>query len=564
MQQRKGWRAGELFVFEGPDGVGKSTLIEMVARRLDEQGASVLVLSFPGKTQGSLGELVYNLHHAPSSLGLRSVNAKSLQIMHIAAHIDCIEENIIPAIDAGKIILLDRYWWSTVVYGLASGISKRLINAMIKLEMSSWGDILPSALFLIKNKIPYRKELPQAKWLSIVDYYDKLSNSEDSKHPIVTIHNSEKIDFVVQDILEKMALYTKSIKHNDLLADKEEKYKNITFHNKWTPTKVTPVYDAYWKFAAERQEIFFKRLSTIMYSYTADNVLSEYKFTNAYRASDRVSQYLIKNVIYKGDKSPEEVFFRIILFKVFNKIQTWELLQEKLGQISYKEYNRETYANILSSAMERNVRIYSSAYIMPTRTREYTSSSKHINYLMILETMMRDNLPSKICEAKSMQHVFELLRSYPMIGDFLAFQYAIDINYSELTDFSEMSFVVPGPGALDGIRKCFSDNGGLSNVDIIKKMADMQEYEFDRLGLKFKTLWGRKLQLIDCQNIFCEIDKYSRVMFPEFSGLSGRTRIKQKFKPNLTPIDYFYPPKWGINEDVQKTLSGRTGGLFDA
>ena len=564
MQQRKGWRAGELFVFEGPDGVGKSTLIEKVARGLDKQGNSVLVLSFPGKTNGSLGELVYKMHHAPSGLGLRNVNAKSLQIMHIAAHIDCIEENIIPAIDSGKTILLDRYWWSTVVYGLASGISKRLINGMIKLEMNSWGNILPSALFLIKNKFPYRKELPQAKWLSIVDSYDNLSNAEDSKYPIVKIHNDGSIDSVTQDILENISLYTKSIKHNDLFVDREVKHKNITFHNKWAPTKITPVYDAYWKFAAERQEIFFKRINRMMNSYTSDNVLREYKFTNAYRASDRVSQYLIKNVIYKGDNSPEEVFFRIILFKVFNKIQTWELLQDKLGQISYKEYDRETYASILSSAMERNVRIYSSAYIMPTRTREYTSSSKHINYLMILETMMRDNLPSKICEAKSMQHVFELLRSYPMIGDFLAFQYAIDINYSELTDFSEMSFVVPGPGALDGIRKCFSDNGGLSNVDIIKKMADMQEYEFDRLGLKFKTLWGRKLQLIDCQNIFCEIDKYSRVMFPEFSGLSGRTRIKQKFKPNLTPIDYFYPPKWGINEDVQKTLSGRTGGLFDA
>ncbi len=59
---------------------------------------------------------------------------------------------------------------------------------------------------------------------------------------------------------------------------------------------------------------------------TADEILSTYKFTNAYRAADRVSQYLIREVIYHGDQSPENLFFRTLLFKIFNKIDTWELL----------------------------------------------------------------------------------------------------------------------------------------------------------------------------------------------------------------------------------------------
>lgn len=557
IKQRKDSGHGELFVFEGPDGVGKSTLIERTAHRLEAQGAPVLTLIFPRMTRGSLGEIVYTMHHTPSKLGIRSINAKSLQIMYIAAHIDCVENDIIPAIESGKIILLDGYWWSTFIYGITSGIQLKIINSMIRLEKNCWEDIIPSSLFLIKSNSPFYKKIPNDKWISVSNYYDKLSKVEHSKYPIINVYNNESIDFSIQQIIESIYSYSKSFNYKNMDIDKLNKFKNITFYNKWSPAKTTPVYDAYWKFAAERQEIFFKRINNTIYPYTSDNVLREYKFTNAYRASDRVSQYLIKNVIYSGEKSPNEVFFRIMLYKIFNKIQTWELLKEKFGQITFKEYRRKSYASILSSAMKKNIRIFSSAYIMPSRSREYASSSKHLNYLMILETMMRDNLPSKICEAKSMQDVFELLRSYPLIGDFLAFQYTIDINYSELTDFSEMSFVVPGPGALDGIRKCFTDNGGLSNIDIIKKMADMQEYEFKRLGLKFKTLWGRKLQLIDCQNIFCEIDKYSRVVFPKFSGLSGRTRIKQKFKPNLTPIDYFYPPKWNINNEVKKTLLKR-------
>jgi hypothetical protein len=83
---------------------------------------------------------------------------------------------------------------------------------------------------------------------------------------------------------------------------------------------------------------------------------------------------------------------------------------------------------------------------------------------------------------------------------------------------------------------------------IIRLMADNQEKEFDRLNLNFHNLWGRKLQLIDCQNIFCEVDKYSRVAHPHINGYSHRTRIKQKFTDNeKEPIEFYFPPKWGIN-----------------
>ena len=157
-----------------------------------------------------------------------------------------------------------------------------------------------------------------------------------------------------------------------------------------------------------------------------------------------------------------------------------------------------------------------------------------------------------------MQQAFTLLKSYPGIGDFLAYQYVTDINYSELTDFSEAEFVVPGPGALDGIRKCFHDIGSLNKPEIIKFMADRQEREFKRLGLTFRSLWDRRLQLIDCQNIFCEVDKYARVGHPEIEGVSRRSRIKQRFdpKPSLPPP--WYPPKWDLNDKIAEWRRKKT------
>src|SRR5438094_843323 len=63
-----------------------------------------------------------------------------------------------------------------------------------------------------------------------------------------------------------------------------------------SPARPSPVYETYWRFAAERQRIFFSRLAGDPAPWTVDPILGSYKFTNAYRASDRVSQYLIRNV----------------------------------------------------------------------------------------------------------------------------------------------------------------------------------------------------------------------------------------------------------------------------
>ena len=310
--------------------------------------------------------------------------------------------------------------------------------------------------------------------------------------------------------------------------------------------KTSELYDVYWKFACKRQDIFLKRLNNEESPWTDDAILSKYKFTNAYRASDRVSQFLIKNVIYNNKHySPEDMFFRIIFFKIFNKIETWQHMEKMLGEITFKTFDYYKYDAILMNLLKNNKAIYSAAYIMPSGTSIFKNERKHRNHLMLIEKMMRDNITTRIANTKSLKSLYELLLSYPTIGNFLAFQYSIDINYSNLCDFDEMSFVVTGPGAKRGIQKCFSSLGNYSEDEIIKMVCEKQSNEFQRLNLSFRTLWGRPLQLIDCQNLFCEVDKYTRVAYPN-SNVQGK-RIKQIFKPDrINKINYYYPPKWGL------------------
>lgn len=555
---------GRLFVFEGIDGVGKSTLAKGVAEKLQKNKQDVLLLSFPGHEPNTLGNLVHALHHKPFSYDIDNISPTSLQLMHIAVHIDSIEKMILPALVKGTTVILDRYWWSTIAYGVLLGIKRKVLNSMIDLEKLAWSGMKPSKLFLITRDKPFSIELSPKQWTSLSDAYQELFTEEKFSYPVEIIENTKslnnRIDFIVSHIQDLSANKTKGAYRTGgqtvlpYPVNKTSIVKQVN-HSHWLPTRTTEVFDTYWRFAAERQSIFFRRIAGAEPPWTKDAVLQCYKFTNAYRASDRVSQFLIRHIIYDGPQEINEMFFRIILFKTFNKIETWQLLVDNLGQILWREFNFKVYDKILTSAQAVKKSIYSAAYIMPSGGRNSEHRVKHRNHLLLIQKMMADDLPAKISESKSMQEVFNLLRCYPMIGDFLAYQYAIDINYSILTNFSEMSFVVPGPGAKDGIRKCFSDFGGLTEVDIIKLMADRQEDEFARLGLKFESLWGRPLQLIDCQNLFCEVDKYARIVHPEIKGITGRSKIKQALKPNEQPISYFYPPKWNINEYVKNTLN---------
>lgn len=321
----------------------------------------------------------------------------------------------------------------------------------------------------------------------------------------------------------------------------------------------TAVFDSYWKFAAERLSIYYRRLVDPDGPWTRDPIIAAHRFTNSYRAADRVSQFLIRDVQYREDRSqaPTEVFFRTLLFKIFNRIDTWRSLETELGPLSWQSSDLNEISNILDREMSRGSRIYSAAYIMPSPSLGH--ERKHANHLALLSRMIDDGLPGRLTRASSLAEVYERILAYPGLGPFLAFQYAIDLNYSTLLDFSESDFVVAGPGALDGISKCFHDGARLDATEIIHAMTDRQDREFARLGLDFSGLFGRRLQPIDCQNLFCEISKYARLAHPEVKGISGRTRIKQQYRARLPDAVAmpFFPPSWNLSVRLPETKSSQ-------
>lgn len=307
-----------------------------------------------------------------------------------------------------------------------------------------------------------------------------------------------------------------------------------------------PAWDLYWVFAHRRMEVFWNRLEGRPAPWTDDPVIAAHRFAHCYRVLDRASQFLLKNVQAAGPQDPENLFFRTLLFKLFNLPSTWRALEEKLGTLDARSFLPERYAEALSTVSKISP-IYSSAYVMPALGGR-GPRSKARAHLALLSRLLSEGFPEKIAAAKSLRESFSLLRSVPGFGDFLAYQFAIDLNYSGLTEFPEMEFVVPGPGAKSGLAKCFRSLGDYSEAEAIWRACERQDAEFRARGLPWRPLPGRPLQLIDCQNLFCETDKYCRAALPGAAGKGGRTHIKRGYDaPRALPAEKpVFPASWDV------------------
>jgi dTMP kinase len=132
-----------LFVtFEGPEGGGKSTLIRRIAQRLEALGHATLVTREPGGT--ALGEAVREIllgfDHA-------AMLPETEALLNSAARCQHVAEVIKPALEAGTIVLCDRYLDSTLAYqGAGRGLD---VDTLIALQRFATGGLWPDLTLLL-------------------------------------------------------------------------------------------------------------------------------------------------------------------------------------------------------------------------------------------------------------------------------------------------------------------------------------------------------------------------------------------------------------------------------
>ena len=188
---------GRLIVFEGPDGAGKSTLAQCVVDRLRESRIRSEYAAFPGRQPGTIGQIIYEIHHDPGRFGIEKLSSTSLQALHIAAHLDAIERAILPALSEGTWIILDRFWWSTWVYGCVAGADRNALDAMIAVERIQWTGTQPDVVFLVD-----RTDSPAYQGGELLrDAYRTLYDCEQNRYPVRTIQNDGPVADTACEIL---------------------------------------------------------------------------------------------------------------------------------------------------------------------------------------------------------------------------------------------------------------------------------------------------------------------------------------------------------------------------
>lgn len=323
------------------------------------------------------------------------------------------------------------------------------------------------------------------------------------------------------------------------------------------PNKENMTWLLYWM--CERMNIFWRKWRGDEKPWTDDPILREFSFTNVYRCLDRVSQYLLAHVIYNGKHyEPEDMFFRILIFKHFNKIETWELLEKKFGDIVYcGSDNLDEMADYLDDVVKGGETLYNSAYIINCcfyQLPEYSwmqGMSKHRAHFRVFENeIFANGHIYDFLEADSFEALYGIFRSMKIYGDFTAQQYCIDLNYSPLFNFTENDFVVTGPGSLKGISWVFEGVRG-KKYDYVGAMRWLQSHfnelmeEFcNESGMRWNPLpWEPVPTLTNLQNCFCEISKFAKGL-----GVSFKKGKNERIKRTYTPhgeLSYVFPPKWG-------------------
>ena len=167
--------AKRFFSLEGIDGSGKSTQIDMLISALEAEGYSVVKLREPGGAK--ISERIRELLLDPAFKGIMS--DKTELLLYNAARAQVIREIIQPSLDAGKIVIADRFAWSTFAYqGFARGLGADLVQRLTEITCGGCFPELTVVLDLTveasRARTAKRGEVPDRLEQEKADFFERV------------------------------------------------------------------------------------------------------------------------------------------------------------------------------------------------------------------------------------------------------------------------------------------------------------------------------------------------------------------------------------------------------
>lgn len=246
---------------------------------------------------------------------------------------------------------------------------------------------------------------------------------------------------------------------------------------------------------------------------TEDPILLKYKFTNVRRKDDRVSQWIIKNVIEPFRDAPD-LWFILLIVRLINWPPTlYKLLVEGVIPSHVEDFDATQFVRVIEVQKQLASKVYSGAYMIYPGRAGHTNKSQFLAKVVLADAAdhaqpIRDAIASNTVEAT----VRELARCFG-ISTFIAGQATADLTYAPgpLVKATDLYTYAPlGPGSQRGLNYLLrrSPFAAWTQVEFNRTLMEIGERIFEDLDITGLTLH-------DAQNCMCEFSKYARTALGE-------------------------------------------------
>lgn len=272
--------------------------------------------------------------------------------------------------------------------------------------------------------------------------------------------------------------------------------------------------------------------------WTTDQVLRDFRFTNIRREHDKESKWVIEHITSNPELSYEDKLLNVILFRLYNKHETAELISMPFKFSETPDWNPEWYRSLFEAALVEDPKqvFFTAAFHtvgMKNTLKKVTGESyAPMRILKFIKILINEGLVDDIKACTNQQEVYQTLTDYNGIGRFLAYQFYVDMTYIAEFPFSENEFTVAGPGCVMGLNYLFEDRDGMSYEECLFWLRDNLDRLFvEELGKDWdakRVFWdlpeeGRCFNVMSLENCFCELSKYIRAK-------DGTGRPRKRYK----------------------------------
>ncbi len=172
---------GVLVNLEGIDGCGKSTQSKLLLEKLEGEGEKVIILKEP--TKRPHGQKLWDVLH-----GNRKATNEEILELFVLDRIQHVEEKIQPALDDGTVILMDRYYYSSMAYQVAGGIDVE--------EIRKKHVFAPKPDVVLIFDLPVSIALERVKGHSDADEFEKEEHLEKVREAYLDLENDPLVRIV--------------------------------------------------------------------------------------------------------------------------------------------------------------------------------------------------------------------------------------------------------------------------------------------------------------------------------------------------------------------------------